>query len=78
VDAAASAHDTSPARSENIAAAAAIVALDNLVICMIGSQLLLNAAVLLLSYKDPATRRLLSMSKLMLSIEGAQRDSECP
>jgi hypothetical protein len=53
----------------NIAAAAAIVALDNLLICMIGSSIVLNAAILLLPYKDPANAGIITqLYELMLLI----------
>jgi hypothetical protein len=58
---------TSP-EVNNIAAAAAIVALDNLLICMIDSSIVMNAAVLLLPYKDPANPKIITqLSKLMHS-----------
>jgi hypothetical protein len=51
----------------NIAAVAAIAALDNLLICMMVPQLLLNAAILLLPYKDPANVGIITqLSELML------------
>jgi hypothetical protein len=52
----------------NIAAAAAIVALDSLLICMMESSIVieLNAAILLLPYKDPANTGIITqLSKLM-------------
>jgi hypothetical protein len=54
----------------NIAAAAAMVALDSLLICMIVSSIVieLNAAILLLPYKDPANAPIITQSsKLMLT-----------
>jgi hypothetical protein len=52
----------------NMAAAAAIVALDSLVICMISPHLILKAAILLLPYRDPANTPIITqLSKLMLS-----------
>jgi hypothetical protein len=54
----------------NIAAAAAMVALDSLLICMIVSSIVieLNAAILLLPYKDPANVEIITQSsKLMLT-----------
>jgi hypothetical protein len=52
----------------NIAAAAAIAALDTLLICMIQSSICSeNAAVLLLPYEDPANVGIITqLSKLML------------
>jgi hypothetical protein len=51
----------------NIAAAAAMAALETLLICMIVSSIVMNAAILLLPYKDPASRGIITQSsKLML------------
>jgi hypothetical protein len=66
----------------NIAAAAAIVALDNLLICMMDSSIVLNAAVLLLPYRDPANVGIITqLSELMFngccSDGGPRPMSEC-
>jgi hypothetical protein len=79
-DAASAATDT-VARPElnNIAAAAAIAALDTLLICMIESlNVFENAAVLLLSYKDPANAEIITqLSKLMLYSRSAALPPLC-
>jgi hypothetical protein len=50
-----------------IAAAAAMAALETLLICMIDSSIVMNAAILLLPYKDPASTEIITQSsKLML------------
>jgi hypothetical protein len=44
----------------NIAAAAAIAALETLLICMIEPSIVMNAAILLLPYKDPPSRGIIT------------------
>jgi hypothetical protein len=55
------------AEVNNIAAAAASAALETLLICMIESSIVIGAAILLLPYKDLASREIITQSsKLML------------
>jgi hypothetical protein len=69
VGAASAANDTvGKAEVNSIAAAAAIAALDSLVICMIDSSIVSDAAILLLPYRDPANSEIITqLSKLMLN-----------
>jgi hypothetical protein len=59
------------AEVNNIAAAAAIAALDSLLICIFKSSIVLNAAILLLPTQDPANRAIITqLPKLMQGSPG--------